>query len=125
MLRRVAERVAHVSFRTVVAVWAVSCLALGLALLERSTIEVWNGVGMLLAGSTLAVAYLRSSVLWAFAGFGLTFFATLARFAFSVPVAETWDGAVIITVAWFLISFKAAQRTSLTYLMLVGRRAND
>lgn len=125
MLRRVARRVAHVSFRFVVAVWAVSCLALAVALMNRSPIGVANGVGMLAAGVTLSIAYLRSSVLVSFAGFGLAFFATFARFAFSVPVASNWSGAVIITVAWALISFKAAQRMALTYLMLTGGGGRD
>lgn len=110
----------------VLALWWVASLAVGIALTQRTPIEQANSVLFLGAGVlfTFAMFAPRSigKMTLAFGGFGVVFFATFARTAFALPVATTPDGAAIITAAWVLLTFKAAQRTAATFLAITGYR---
>lgn len=121
-----AGRLAHPPLQFVIGLWAAACLAVGLALTQRTVIEQWNSLLFLAAAALFIVALLipRSvgKLTFAFVGFGLAACAAFARTAFAIPVAQTVDGAALILAAWVLLTYKALQRTAATFLVITEYR---
>jgi len=91
--------------------WAVMALAVGIAQLFRSPVEVFLGAGFVVAGVVLVFAVLRPLAIVVFVGFGLLAVIACSR-AVSAPFIprSSASGVTIVIAAWALgIGWTAAR----------------